>query len=158
MPEFSTDPQIVTLDPAVVAVVRETVPISELSDFFGRGFHAVMDAAQTQRIALVGPPVGVYFGAPSETVDVAAGFPTAQPVADDDGAGITSVSLPGGRAVQILHMGSYDSMEQTYARLMAWVGEQGLAPAELMWESYLTEPNPEAPESMQTLITWPLAG
>ena len=41
---------------------------------------------------------------------------------------------------------------------MPWLGEQGLVPAEVMWESYLTEPTPEAPESMQTLITWPLVG
>lgn len=155
MSEFSTDPQIVTLQPATVAVVREVVPMKELSDFFSRAFHATMGAAHAQGVAVVGPPVGVYYGMPSETVDVAAGFPTAGPVAGEDG--VSSASLPGGRAVQVLHIGSYDAMEQTYNRLMAWVEEQGLAPGDLMWETYLTEPTPEAPESMQTLITWPLA-
>jgi effector-binding domain-containing protein len=66
--------------------------------------------------------------------------------------------LPAGRAAQVMHTGSYDSMEQTYGRLMAWVQQQGLALGPVMWETYLTEPNEEDPSSMQTLITWPLTG
>jgi effector-binding domain-containing protein len=57
-----------------------------------------------------------------------------------------------------MHTGSYDSMEQTYGRLMAWVQQQGLVLGPVMWETYLTEPNEEDPSSMQTLITWPLTG
>ena len=156
MSEYSTDPQLVSLEPITVAVVREIVPMSELPSFFDRAFHAVMATAQAQGVPVAGPPVGVYYGMPAETVDVAAGFPTAGPV--EATGDVASVTLPGGRAAQILHVGSYDSMEQTYGRLMPWLGQQGLIPAGVMWESYLTEPTPEAPESMQTLITWPLVG
>jgi len=73
-------------------------------------------------------------------------------------AGVGIVTLPGGRAAQILHVGTYDAMEQTYGRLMSWMGEQGLRPGGVMWEVYLSEPTPDAPESWQTLIVWPLAG
>jgi effector-binding domain-containing protein len=42
---------------------------------------------------------------------------------------------------------------------MQWVQEQGLALSALMWETYVTEPAPDAdPASMITLITWPLQG
>lgn len=50
--------------------------------------------------------------------------PTARPV--DPGKGFFSADLPGGRAAQVLHIGSYDSMQQTYGQLMGWLGEQGL--------------------------------
>ena len=47
-------------------------------------------------------------------------------------------------------------MQETYGRLMAWLGEQGVAPGPLMWECYLNEPDPARPEASQTLIVWPL--
>lgn len=156
MSDYSTDPQLVILAPAHAAVVRETVPMSALTDYFSRAFHATMAAAQAQGVPITGPPFGLYFGMPSETVDVAAGFPTAFPVSPTDD-GVTAANLPGGRAAQVLHVGTYDSLEQTYGRLMAWLGEKGLRPAEVMWESYLNEPDPAHPETAETLVTWPLA-
>lgn len=149
-----SDPTITTLDPVDVAVLREVVPMNALPPFFDRAYHAVMRAVQEQGAVVTGPPVGVYYSMPTDTVDVAAGFPTAAPVTPTDA--VAAERLPGGRAVQILHTGSYDSMEQTYNRLMAWVQQQGLALGPVMWETYLTEPDEEDPSSTQTLITWPL--
>lgn len=157
MSDHSTEPQIVILAPAHAAVLRETVPMSALTDFFSRAFHATMGAAQAQGVPVVGPPFGMYFGMPSETVDVAAGFPTASPVSPTDD-GVTTTDLPGGRAAQILHVGTYDSLEGTYARLMDWLRERGLQPSDVMWESYLNEPEPQHPEASETLVTWPLVG
>ena len=148
-------PQLVTLDPTPAAVVRETVPMAVLTNFFSRAFHAVMAAAQEQGIPVVGPPFGMYYGMPSDTVDVAAGFPTAGPVQPT--GSVTATTLPGGRAARVLHTGTYDSLGETYDPLMAWFQEQGLTPADVMWESYLNEPSPDAPEAAETLITWPVA-
>jgi effector-binding domain-containing protein len=151
-----SDPTITTLEPTVVAVLREVVPMNAMPPFFDRAYHQVMRVIQEQGGVVTGPPVGVYFGIPSDTVDVAAGFPTAVPVTPTDG--VYAERLPSGRAAQVMHTGSYDSMEQTYRRLMAWVQQQGLALGPVMWETYLTEPNEEDPSSMKTLITWPLTG
>ena len=72
-----------------------------------------------QGITITGPAIGVYFGMPKDTVDVAAGFPTDRSVNAADG--VSAETLPGGRAAQILHVGSYDSIQQTYGRLMTWL-------------------------------------
>lgn len=152
MSDFSVDPTIVSLEPATAAVVRERVPMTALTEFFGRVFPATMAAAHAQGVELSGPPIAIYYGMPTDTVDVAGGFPTAGPVAAD--AGITNADLPGGRAVQVLHLGPYDTLERTYARLMSWFTEQGLTPGEIMWESYLNDP--EESEVAETLIVWPL--
>lgn len=149
------DPEIVTLEPVTVALLRETVRMDDLTDYYDRAFHAVADAAEAQGVALAGPPVGVYFGMPTETVDVGAGFPTDVPVTPD--AGVTPETLPGGPAVRVLHVGTYDAMAATYERLLGWLAVQGLKPGPLMWEVYLTEPDPDAPEASQTLIVWPMA-
>lgn len=157
MPEASSEPTIVTLEPTEAAVLRETVAMDALPEFFDRAYHAVADALERQGVGIAGPPVGVYHGMPSETVDVAAGFPTERAAADSDG--VTAVTLPGGRAAQVLHTGSYDGLADAYRRLLRWLGDQGAAPGPVVWESYLTEPLPGGDrDGTKTLITWPLAG
>jgi effector-binding domain-containing protein len=152
---MDTTPELVTLEPTTTAVVRETVPMSELTGFFDRAFGAVMAAAQDQDVAVTGPPFAMYLGMPTETVDIAAGFPTDRAVSP--AGGVVPSELPGGRAGQLLHVGSYDSLEQAYGRLMGWLGEQGLVPSQVMWETYLNEPTPDGdPNANQTLITWPV--
>ena len=148
-------PEIVTLDPHPVALVREIVRMDALPPFFGRAFGAVARAAGLQGVPLAGPPTAVYFGMPTETVDVGAGFPTVGGVTPD--ADVVPQTLPGGRAAQVLHEGAYDEMAVTYGRLMEWFAEQGLTPAPMMWESYLNDPDPAAPEEAKTLIVWPIA-
>lgn len=91
---------------------------------------------------------------PSDTVDVAAGFPTDGPVAAE--GSVTPYQLPGGRVVELVHMGSYDTLGESYERLLAWMRDQNLTPAPMMWESYLNEPQPDAPGATITLITCPV--
>ena len=152
MSEFA--PEVVSLEPTAVAVVRETVPMNELTSFFDRAFHAVAEAVGAQGVALAGPPFGAYYGMPTDTVDLAAGFPVQREVvATGD---VVASTLPGGRAAQVMHVGSYDSLGQTYDRLFGWMRQQGLTPDSMMWESYLTEPDADNPDATLTRITWPI--
>lgn len=151
-----SEPEIVTLAAVPVAVVREVVPMSDLTGFFGRAYQTVAETLGKQRITMTGPPLGLYFGMPADTVDVAVGFPTDRPVSAENG--VIAETLPGGRAAQIVHVGSYDSLRQTYGRLTAWLEDQKLKGGPVMWESYLTEPTPDGDQhAMLTRITWPLA-
>ena len=126
--------------------------MTALPEFFDRAFQASAAALEQQGIPITGPPLGVYYGMPTDTVDVGAGFPSASLPADTDG--VTGTMLPGGRAAQVVHFGA---MTETYERLMAWLAEQGATPGPVMWESYLNEPQAENPAATQTLIVWPLA-
>lgn len=156
MTESKNEPEIVTLQPTPVALYREVVPMNALAEFFGRAYAALTSTLGQQGVQVRGPAMAVYYNSPTDTVDVAAAFPTDR-LATADGK-VTSEMLPAGRAAQIVHVGSYDSMGPTYGRLMAWVGEQGLSGGSLTWETYLTEPTPGGnQDSMLTRITWPLA-
>lgn len=156
MPAAEFTPSLITLVPTTVAVLREIVPMNALPPFFDRAFHVVPAVLGRQQIAITGPPLALYFGMPSDTVDVAAGFPSATAAAPEDG--VSPFTLPGGRAARVLHRGSYDTLTTTYGALTEWLREQGLAPGSIMWESYLTEPTPGGdPKAMLTEITWPLA-
>ena len=146
-------PALVSLEATPAAVVRGIVPMSELTDYFDRAFGSAAAELGHQGVPVTGPPVAVYFGTPSETVDVAGGFPCATPIAP---AGtVSGFTLPAGRAARIIHQGSYDSLADTYDALLAWMGARGLTPASVMWESYLTEPGGD-PAAQLTEITWPV--
>lgn len=156
MTEPSGDPEIVTQPPVTVALHRESVRMDELPDFFERGYHAIAAALESQGVLATGPPMGIYYGVPSDTVDVAAAFPTDRAV--EATGDVASEILPAGDAARILHIGSYDSLQKTYDRLLSWLDEQGRRGGPLAWETYLTEPAPDGDQgSMQTLIVWPLA-
>jgi effector-binding domain-containing protein len=151
-----TEIRLVDLTEQHTAVVHERVPMAELTDFFARAFEATMRAIRAQRDAPVGPPFGAYHGMTGETVDVEAGFPVAAPIEDRDD--VVASTLPGGRAVEAVHVGPYDTMTRTYAEIEAWMAENGVTPGPVMWESYLTDPGSEPdPQTWRTLIVWPTA-
>lgn len=150
------EPRVRRGEEVVVAAVREDVPLDQMTSFFDRAFHQVMEAVSRQGLAPVSAPVGIYFGMPDTTADIAAGFPVDPSFTDE--APVHRIVLPAARIAEIVHVGSYDTLSTTYERLAAWMEEQNLSPRELMWETYETEPTPEAdPSSMRTRITWLVA-
>lgn len=138
------------------AVVRQTVPMTELTDFFGRAFTATMAAVQSQGGQVAGPPFGKYYGTPSDVVDVEAGFPVAAPITP---AGeVVPGTLPAGRVVEAVHVGPFDTLETTYAEVMRYFTDAGLTPADVMWECYLSDPEAEPdPATWRTQVCWPVA-
>lgn len=150
-----TDAEIVELEPQEAIAVRGDVAMAELPEFFDRAFHVAAEAAEASGIEIVGPPFGLYPETPKETVAVEAGFPVSAPAEGDGNA--HRLVLPGGRAVQVVHVGPYETMETTYADLRSWMAERGLHPAGVMWECYLSDPQLEPdPATWRTRIIWPL--
>lgn len=140
----------------LTAGVRRVVPMEALSEFFSDAFASTMRVMGEQGVAPAGPPFGKYYGSPSATVDVEAGFPVSSPVAPD--GEVRPGSLPGGRVALAEHVGPYDELQRTYAALEQFIGEAGLQPADVMWESYVSDPALEPdPSRWHTLISWPIA-
>ena len=151
MTTFTVEP----VAPQHAAVVRAEVPMEMLREVFDRGFRAVMEAAQSQGVAIAGPPFGYYPRMPGETVAVLVGFPVADSINAE--GGVEPFELPGGLAVTGTHVGPYEALAQTYEQLMSWTADAGLTLAEGMWESYLSDPRAEPdPNTWRTLIVWPL--
>jgi len=149
--------ELVEMGPRPAAVVRATMAVSDLPSFFGRALGAVAAAAAGQGRELVGEPFAFYPGAPTDVVEVAAGFPVSVAVepADD----VVPMELPGGRVATTVHVGPYDTMQKTYAEMHAWMAGQGLTPADHMWEVYLSDPSTEPdPSTWRTQIFWPVNG
>ncbi len=138
------------------AVIRETVPLDQLTEFFGRVFAAVTEAVAGSSAQPVGPPFALYYGMPTDTVDVEAGMPI---VGEFEPIGEIKVgTLPGGPRYEAMHVGPYDTLERTYGAITAKMQADGVTPANLMWEHYLTDPADEPdPAKWQTKVCWPMA-
>lgn len=136
------------------AGVRQKVRMSELTEFFGRAFEQTMAAMTAQDVQAAGPPFGKYYGMPTDVVDVEAGFPVTAPIRA--AGAVVPGSLPGGKVAEAVHVGPYDTMETTYAELEKYLTDAGLTRADVMWESYLSDPAGD-PASWRTQICWPVA-
>ncbi|MCY1674586.1 GyrI-like domain-containing protein [Pseudarthrobacter sp. SL88] len=149
-------PRKVHLAEQPVAVVREHVRMDALPDFFGRAFGSVMAAAQRQGATPAGPPFARYHGMPGETVDVEAGFPITGTFTTADG--VQAGTLPEADALEAIHTGPYDTLQQTYGAIQQQMRADGLTPADSMWEYYLSNPEKEPdPATWQTRVIWPVA-
>lgn len=149
-------PEIVELDAQEAIAVRGDVAVADLPGFFERAFHESAAAAAAADVEIVGPPFGFYPEMPTEIVAVEAGFPVSAPTEPEGDA--HRLVLPAGRAVQVTHVGPFDTLEQTYDELQSWMAEHGIEPAAAMWECYLSDPEAEPdPADWRTLIVWPIA-
>ncbi len=66
---------VTTTDRQPAAVMRAEVPMEGLRNVFDRGFGEVVRVAEAQGLAITGPPFGLYPRMPTDTVEVAVGFP-----------------------------------------------------------------------------------
>jgi len=149
-----TEFKIVDLEEQTAAVVRGTLAIPDLPAFFAEAFHKVINAAGKAGVSVTGPPFGYYPEMPTNMVTLEAGFPTSGPVDDGD---VHTLVLPGGKAIEGVHVGPFETMEQTYNELFSWTAEQGLEMGSAMWELYLTDPKASPdPATWETRIVWPL--
>jgi effector-binding domain-containing protein len=146
---MSEEMTMVELAEQQTAVVRGRVAHDGIADFLGGAFGAVMGAVGSSERRVIGPPFARYRPSSDGGWEIEAGFPVDGPV---EGPEVASGTLPGGRAAQAVHRGSYDSVGTTWQRLETWMGEQGLAVTDAPWESYVDEPDVPEP---RTLIVMP---
>jgi effector-binding domain-containing protein len=148
------DIQVTQHDEQPTAGIREQVPIGGLQEFFGRAFQETMAYIQSHGLDPVGPPFGKYYGTPADVVDVEAGFPVAAPITAE--GNVIPGSLPAGKVVETVHVGSYETMHRSYSDMERYFAAAGLKPSSIMWESYLSDPATEPdPGRWHTRICWP---
>lgn len=137
------------------AVVRDRVRLDQLAAFFSRAFEEAAAALQAQGRHPVGPPFGKYTGVPTDAIDVEAGFPVSEAIARS--GEVVPGTLPGGPVVEAMHVGPYDTIQDTYADVRRYFSEHELTPGDVMWESYLSDPQRQPdPATWRTEVCWPV--
>jgi effector-binding domain-containing protein len=123
----------------------------------------VLNYMLEQKIPIAGPPVFVCHETSPEAAKGANAKGTARveiawPVSGHaPGAGnIRKYTLCGGRMVNTVHKGPYETCEPTYLEVFAWIKEQNLAISGPIREIYPNDPMEVPPEEILTEIYIPV--
>jgi DNA-binding transcriptional MerR regulator/limonene-1,2-epoxide hydrolase len=123
-------PVLVDLEPESVAILTLRSDVSAVTEAVTRGIVRLRRQLR-ETSGVWEPPFGAIFPLDvDDEVDVTV-FVRAAPVAG-------AARLPGGAAAQVVHEGSHESLPQTYAALLDWIGHSGHEPAGSVIEEYLS--------------------
>jgi hypothetical protein len=73
-----------------------------------------------------------------------------------DVSGVRRRTWTEGRAAQVLHVGPYETVNQSYKALQAYAGEHGLRCIAPGHEVYLNDPRRTLPERLKTIVRMPV--
>ena len=136
------------------ATIRLTTKGSELPMVMGKTYGEIMHFFETHQITPAGPPFSLYHNMDMDNLDVEIGFPVDGEIPEDDRVKLSV--LPAGRAAVEIHRGPYDTLEETYNRLIAFLQEQGLEMGSYMYEFYVNDPGEVPPEEIETEVYTPV--
>lgn len=74
-----------------------------------------------------------------------------------DASNVKRRSWRPGRALQIMHVGPYDKLEEPYAKLSAHADQIGAKPKTGCHEVYLSHPGRTAPDRLRTIVRMPIS-
>ena len=140
-------PQIVQTTAQPTAVIHLVVPRDEIRNVMGASHRELMEAVAAQGVVPAGPWFTHHFKVPDETFDFEIGVPVQTPIA---AAGrVRPGELPATRVARTVYHGPYEGLGSAWGEFMSWIGAQGQAPAQDLWEVYVA-----GPESGPDPTTW----
>ena len=124
----------------------------------GEAFGTLMGFLGEHGIEVAGAPMSIYHG----FSDSKATFDVALPVTAADArraaghADIKGGATQAGRALKAVHVGPYDTLADTYNRIMPHMEKEGLKSAGPCWEIYVNDPDTTPAEELVTEIYFPI--
>ena len=148
-------PQIVQTAAQRTAVIRLTIPRSEIQRVMGPGINEVMTAIAAQGIAPAGPVFSHHLRMDPDTFDFEIGVPVAAPIA---AAGrVEAGQLPAATVARTSYRGPYEGLGAAWGEFIAWIAAEGHEPAPDLWECYVAGPESSAdPATWRTELNRPL--
>jgi len=146
--------EIVSIEEQPVAMVRLKGAMIDISKLMNNGLEKVWQYLNDKKVEPIGPAFARYLEVGDE-VEFVIGFPVKLAIqAEGD---VIPGLLPGGEVAALVHIGPYDTLDQSHEVLKTWIKEQGRESAGDPWEIYVTDPQKkEDPSKWETVIHWPL--
>jgi effector-binding domain-containing protein len=115
--------QIEHLKAQPVLIIRETVQIERLGESVGERIGALSDFLRQHGVKPAGPPFVRYHTFGEIETDFEFGVPVAEPYVGE--GRVLGSELPGGAAAATWHTGPHNKLGEAYARIDAFIREQG---------------------------------
>lgn len=151
-----TDFNVTELQPAPFAYIKRSAAIPDMSRVMGEGFATLGGLFAQGGAAPAGAPLAHYLDFTNNSTTFEMGFP----IRPEDAPGLQAAGLgigetPRGTVMQAVHIGPYESMVATYAKMQDAMKRQGLTGAKDMWERYFSPPE-TPPAEVRTEVIWPV--
>lgn len=149
-------PQVVQSPAQQIATIHLTVPREQVPHVMGPGLRELMTTIVSQGAVIAGAWLVHHLRHPGPTFDFEIAIPVQSPVTP---AGrVRPGELRATRVVRAVYEGPYEGLGIAWGAFNAWIGEQGFAAAEDIWEVYLDGPETGRPPSTyRTQLNQPLA-
>lgn len=148
-------PQIVQTEAQLSAVIRLTVPRTQIQEVMGPAIAEVMAAIAAQGIAPAGPVFSHHLRMDPDTFDFEVGVPVMAPVSAT--GRVNASQLPAAKVARTVYQGPYEGLGSAWGEFIEWITAEGHKPAPNLWECYVAGPesNPD-PATWRTELNRPL--
>jgi effector-binding domain-containing protein len=148
-------PQIVDTEIQEAAVIRLTIPRSEMMKEFGPAVGELMRALAAQGVEPVGAIFAHHLKMSPEAFDFELGVKVSTPVKAT--GRVKPGHLPAARVARTVYSGPYDGLPSAWGEFNTWMKANGHAQAENLWEVYSIGPQSTPdPGSWRTELNRPL--
>lgn len=150
-------PQITQTSAQQTAIIRLTVPRTDIQKVMGPGIKELMATVAAQGVGPAGPWFTHHLRRPTDTFDFEISVPVTAPVTP---AGrVTGGQWPAMKVARAVYRGPYEGLAGAWGEFDAWVKANGHKPAADLWEVYVAGPESGSdPAEWRTELNRPLVG
>ncbi|GJM08031.1 MAG: transcriptional regulator [Lysobacteraceae bacterium] len=153
------DMEVTEVEPISIAMASgiATVNSEDVAVELSRAYQKIATHLLSQGLKMGSPPVSITRGwIRSGEYSFDAGVPV-NPDRMKPSSEVKLGSTPGGRVLKATHVGSYESLSETYQAMFNYMSDQGLIAGEFAWEAYVDDPASTPVDQLQTIIYYQLA-
>jgi effector-binding domain-containing protein len=131
-------PQITQTADQQAAIIRLTVPRTEIQKVMGPGIQEVMATVAAQGIGPAGPWFTHHLRRPTDTFDFEICVPVTSPVAAT--GRVKPGQWPSMKVARAVYRGPYEGLAGAWGEFDAWIKASGHKAAADLWEVYVAGP------------------
>lgn len=152
--------EIVDVEPMAIAymTMRTTTDPEAVGAAYKEGYAAVLAFMQENNLTPAGMPMGITTTWDRQQAQAVfdAALPISGTVESPADGPVKLGSTYGGRALRVIHTGSYAGLEETYEKAAAYLAAHRMESAGRSWEHFVTDPGEVAEAELVTHIYFPL--
>ncbi|MDP9091155.1 MAG: SRPBCC family protein [Pseudomonadota bacterium] len=152
---FKAEP--VNLMPTPILIVKQSVPPAGIGMAYGEAFGRIGKFMAKNKLHQTGAPLGIEGEMTGGNSNFDAGIPVDRnDVAGADG--ILAAQSYAGKALKTIHVGTYDDLPQTQAKLRAYLAAHGYVQKGPVFSFFIDDPSATPVEKVRTEIYAPVDG
>lgn len=145
----------VILPESVFAGIKKNVKWENIGVEMGNMYQQISAFIQQNNLTIADMPLAIYHSMNEDNMEIECGIPVTEPF--ESKAGINCGKRAAGKYAYAIHVGSYETLEQTHTTIQKWISDHGFTISGGPVEVYLTDPQSEPnPEKWVTNIYYPL--